>query len=52
MLSEVNEIGGGRPKGSKNISAEVALINIDKQRNDVLTKTAKETGVSERTVAI
>ena len=50
ILSEVYEVGQGK-RTDLELSAEVAHSNEDKQRNDVLTKTAKDTGVSERTVA-
>jgi len=51
-LSEVYEVGAGGDRHSESFkSATLTHLNDDKQRDDVLTKTAKDTGVAERTVA-
>jgi len=46
MLSEVNEVGAGK---RTDLQPEVKLTSGEKREN-VLSKTAKETGVSEKTV--
>jgi len=52
MLSEVNEIGRGHNelRGNRFISPREDADTLKKEQADVLTKTAKDTGVSERTV--
>ena len=51
-LSEVYDIGRGGDRQSEEFKSNKVLpMNEDKQRDDVLVKTAKDTGVSHMTVA-